>query len=306
MKHQLLKVFLHLLVLTACQNATVSAGTYESGFEAFQANQQKTALKIWSPLADQGNADAQFSMGVLYYSGGEIEQNLELAVEWFRKAANQEHAGAQFNLGNEYKRGEVLAQDDSKAVYWWRKAAQKGLLQAQHNLGMAYYFGSGIKQDSTKAMFWFKMAADSRYEPALNLVKQLQEEAKKTAENTKSTPIASSNNSPKKTSPTVTNTSPASREKWILAQPENNYTIQLFGSGNEEQVTDYINKHQLVGKVAYFNTIRDGETWYSVIYGNFDDVQKARVTVNTRDAIFKNSPWVRQFKSIQDKIKNTR
>lgn len=303
MKHQLLIVFRYLLIVTAWLTSTVFAENYDSGFEAFQANQQKTALEIWSPLADQGNADAQFSMGVLYYSGGKIKQNLELAVEWFHKAADQGHAGAQFNLGNEYKRGGGLDQNDSKAVYWWRKAAQKGLLQAQHNLGMAYYFGSGITQDRNKAMFWFKMAADSRYEPALNLVKQLQEEAKQTTDTNPSS-VASSSNSQEKTSSNITNTSSVSREKWILAQPENNYTIQLFGSGNEEQVTDYINKHQLTGKVAYFYVERDGEPWYSVIYGSFDNVEKARDRVNIQSGIFNNSPWVRQFKSIQDKIKN--
>lgn len=91
-----------------------------------------------------------------------------------------------------------------------------------------------------------------------------------------------------------------------MAQPENNYTIQLFGSGNEQQVTDYINKHQLAGKVAYFYVEREGDPWYSVIYGSFDDVEKARDRANIQSGIFKNSPWVRQFNSIQDKIKNTR
>lgn len=302
MKHQLLKLSRHLLIITAGLTTNVSAGTYDSGFEALQANQQKTALEIWSPLANQGNADAQFGMGVLYYSGGGIEQNPKLAVEWFRKAADQGHAGAQFNLGNEYKRGAGLPQDDSKAAYWWKKAAQKGLLQAQYNLGMAHYFGSGIKQDRNKAMFWFKMAADNRYEPALNLVKRLQEEAKQTADNTQPAPIATkNNNSPKPTSPSL-----AFRKQWILSQPENNYTIQLFGSGNESQVTDYINKHQLAGKVAYFYVVREGKPWYSVIYGSFSDAQKARSTVSTHGDLFENSPWVRQFKGIQATIKNAR
>jgi TPR repeat protein len=223
-------------------------------------------------------------------------------VEWFRKAADQGHAGAQFNLGNEYKRGVGLTQDNSKATHWWRKAAQKGLLQAQHNIGMAYYFGSGIKQDRNKAMFWFRTAADSHYEPAMLLVKQLQEEAKQTAKDHKPKLVA---NSPQKKPPTVTSTSPVSREKWILAQPENNYTIQLFGSGNEEQVINYINTHQLAGKVAFFNVVREGNPWYSVIYGSFNDIQRARTKGDTYGAIFKNSPWVRQFKGIQDMIKNT-
>lgn len=304
MKHQRLKLSRCLLMLTVGLTTSVFAESYDSGFEALQANQQKTALEIWSPLADQGNADAQFGMGVLYYSGGEIKQNPTLAVEWFRKAAEQGHAGAQFNLGNEYKRGAGLPQDDSKAAYWWKKAAQKGLLQAQYNLGMAHYFGSGIKQDRTKAMFWFKMAADNRYEPALKLVKKLQEEAKQTAHTAPPAPVATTVPAPTPVSPTVSSTSLAFREKWILAQPENNYTIQLFGSGNEKQVSDYINQHQLAGKVAYFYTVREGKPWYSVIYGSFDDAQKARATVTAHGALFENSPWVRQFKGIQETIKH--
>lgn len=299
MKQPLLKtISLRLILLTICLTHPVSASTYDDGFEALQANQQKTALDIWKPLAERGHVDAQFGMGVLYSSDGDIEQNSKLAVDWFKKAAEQGHAGAQFNLGNEYKRGAGLSQDDSQAAYWWKKAAQKGLLQAQYNLGMAYYFGSGVKQDRNKARFWFKMAADNRYEPALNLVKRLQEESKQTPAG-----VTKPKSRPKQT--TSKSRRLIFREKWIQKQPKHHYTIQLFGSGNEEQVEQYINKHQLTGSVAYFYSKRDDKPWYSVIYGSFPDAETARSAVISQGGLFQNSPWVRQFKGIQAGIRNT-
>jgi len=144
MKHQLLRVSRYLFILSAWLTATVFAGTYDSGFEAFQANQLKTALDIWSPLAKQGNADAQFGIGVLYNSGSEIEQNSELAFEWFSKAADQGYAGAQFNLGNEYKRGVGLTQDNSKATHWWRKPATESIFIAPYLRALLGFVSSKI------------------------------------------------------------------------------------------------------------------------------------------------------------------
>jgi hypothetical protein len=61
--------------------------------------------------------------------------------EW-RQAAEQGYAEAQYNLGVMYANGEGVPEDDTEAVKWYRKAAEQGLAKAQYNLGGRYDFGN--------------------------------------------------------------------------------------------------------------------------------------------------------------------
>ena len=76
--------------------------------------------------ADQGDPDAQFSLGVLYVNGRGVERNDELAMSWFRRAAEQGYADAQNNLGFMYDNGRGVERDNEVAVSWYRRAAQQG------------------------------------------------------------------------------------------------------------------------------------------------------------------------------------
>ena len=61
----------------------------------------------------------------MYYFGGVAKDDRQ-AVYWYRKAADQGNANAQYNLGVMYENGEGVAKDDKQAVYWYRKAADQG------------------------------------------------------------------------------------------------------------------------------------------------------------------------------------
>ena len=81
------------------------------------------------------------------------------AVKWFRKAAEQGDASAQFNLGVMYANGEGVPEDDQEAVRWYRKAAGQGSAEAQYCLGRMYYEGKGVPEDYVKAYAWINLAA---------------------------------------------------------------------------------------------------------------------------------------------------
>ncbi|WP_148132454.1 tetratricopeptide repeat protein, partial [Neisseria sp. HMSC074B07] len=66
------------------------------------------------------------------------------AVQWYRKAAEQGLADAQYNLGMMYANGQGVRQDYAEAVRWFRKTAEQGLAEAQYNLGLAYEQGQGV------------------------------------------------------------------------------------------------------------------------------------------------------------------
>jgi TPR repeat protein len=90
-------------------------------------------------------------------------------VAWTRTAAEQGLAEAQNNLGVMYDKGHGVAQDDVQAVEWYRKAAGQGYVQAQYNLGMMYGMGRGVPQDYGEAYVWLSLAAAQGDEDAAKL-----------------------------------------------------------------------------------------------------------------------------------------
>ncbi len=80
--------------------------------------------------------------------------------EW-RPLAEQGHAEAQHNLGLLYGNGRGVSQDDAEALGWWRKAAEQGHAEAQFNLGFMYYNGRGVPQDYAQAHMWYHLAAST-------------------------------------------------------------------------------------------------------------------------------------------------
>ena len=96
-------------------------------------------------------------------------------MTWYRKAADQGRADAQFNLALMYANGQGVPQDHAEAMTWYRKAAEQGDAAAQLNLGVMYHVGQGVPQDYVQAHKWYNLAASrfpaSDSEKAANAVK---------------------------------------------------------------------------------------------------------------------------------------
>ena len=109
--------------------------------------------------ADQGNADAQVNLGVMYSKGHDVTQNHAEALKWYRKAAEQGSAMAQYNMGVVYNSGLGVGKDYTQAVHWYRKAAEQGFIDAEYELGVMYESGKGVPQNYTEALAWYTKAA---------------------------------------------------------------------------------------------------------------------------------------------------
>ena len=109
--------------------------------------------------AEQGDATAQFDLGVMYNFGKGVPQDYAEARRWYLKAAEQGNSDAQFNLGVMYDNGRGVRQDYAEARKWYLKAAEKGAAHAQFSLGFMYDTGQGVPQDYVKAHLWFNLAA---------------------------------------------------------------------------------------------------------------------------------------------------
>jgi TPR repeat protein len=73
--------------------------------------------------AQQGVAQAQFNLGVMYFNGEGVGEDIDQAILWIEKAARQDMAIAQYTLGMFYQDGKVIQQDLESARHWLNQAA---------------------------------------------------------------------------------------------------------------------------------------------------------------------------------------
>jgi TPR repeat protein len=133
-----LKHALAAILLMLSSAAPVAAGPGEDAVAAYARGDYATALRLLRPLAEQGDAQAQYNLGVLYDNGQGVPQDDAEAVKWYRKAAGQGEARSQNNLANMYATGQGVPQNYAEAVNWFRKAAVQGNAPSQFSLGLFY------------------------------------------------------------------------------------------------------------------------------------------------------------------------
>ena len=147
-----------LLVAAALACGSCFAGLDE-GLAALARRDYAAAARELRPLAERGNAEAQYRIGLMHEFGAGYPKDVPQAVTWLVKAANQGHVAAQQELGVVYTTGDGVTKDDAKAVAWFRKAANAGNPTAQYNLALMLAKGAGVRQDYAQALDWFRKAA---------------------------------------------------------------------------------------------------------------------------------------------------
>jgi hypothetical protein len=91
-------------------------------YVAYDRANLKSALNVWLPAAEQGDADAQNSVGEIFERGLGGEPNYEAAAIWYGKAAEQGHSSALLNLGTLYEQGRGVEKDRLKALNYYRRS----------------------------------------------------------------------------------------------------------------------------------------------------------------------------------------
>jgi hypothetical protein len=136
-----------------------ASATLDDGLDALRRSDFTRAQKELRPLADKGNAEAQYRIGLMYEFGRGYPQDKPKGIAWLTRAANQGHTGAQQELGVIYNEGDGVARDDARAVAWFRKAAELGNPTAQYNLGLMIAKGTGVAQSDADAIAWWRKSA---------------------------------------------------------------------------------------------------------------------------------------------------
>lgn len=129
------------------------------GREAAERGDFTAAYAAWRPLAERGDADAQFRIGVLLDQGLGVREDPFAAADWYRQAAEQGVHAAQVNLGLMLLQGRGGEVDDAAAVAWFERAANANVPAALANLGHLHRIGRGVARDPVRAYALLRRAA---------------------------------------------------------------------------------------------------------------------------------------------------
>lgn len=119
----LLKRMLLVCVCLFASTGLAKADSLSDALRAFDEGNHAKAAKLFKPLAEKGNAVAQFKLATMYYNGKGVSQNHKTAAKLYRLSAEQGHVVAQSNLATMYYRGEGVPKDFVLAHMWKNIAA---------------------------------------------------------------------------------------------------------------------------------------------------------------------------------------
>ncbi|HEY4345808.1 MAG TPA: tetratricopeptide repeat protein [Parvibaculum sp.] len=92
---------------------------------AFENHDYAAAAKILEPVAAQGDAAAQYNLGMLYGSGLGVAKDQAAAASWYEKAARQGKGLAQLAIGVMYRNGQGVEADYPRAYMWLTMSASE-------------------------------------------------------------------------------------------------------------------------------------------------------------------------------------
>lgn len=116
--------------------------------------------------AEQGNRDAQYELGIMFYSGFTIEQSYENSFYWFRKGAENGLADGQAAVALCYKRGRGTPRDEEQTAHWFDLSARQGNAMTHYYLSLKLIDVEGIAQNYVSAFYRMERSASKNYPEA--------------------------------------------------------------------------------------------------------------------------------------------
>jgi cell division septation protein DedD len=161
--------YLVVAVWLAALAGQLSAQSVKAGVDAWSKGDYSAAVSNWRPLAEKGDADAQFNLGQAYRWGRGVPTNLSAAQTWYERAAEQNQLDAQVILGL------MLFQngDHVTGLRWLKAASEKGEPRAMLVYGTALFNGDGVTQDSILGYAFVSRAAAQGLQAARDTLTQL-------------------------------------------------------------------------------------------------------------------------------------
>lgn len=162
--------FRTLALATTLISTLALAAPIDDAIQTLDAGRYEEAARKLAPLADSGLAEAQYRLGLLYYTGKGVTENEKKSYELLLKSAKQGHLQAMFHLGNLLTFGQdaarLVADPDVEAARWYFQAATAGHVEAQYSLGILFLTGKGVERNEKEATYWMQQAAKNGHKEA--------------------------------------------------------------------------------------------------------------------------------------------
>lgn len=142
--------------LLLAASAPLGAQSVQAGTDAWSRGEYAAAVAVWRPLAEKGDADAQFNLAQAYRFGRGVPINLGAAQAWYERAANKGHVNAQYILG----RMLFLNGNHTGGARWLKAAADGGEPLAMLAYGTALFNGDGVPQNQVLGYAYVNRAAN--------------------------------------------------------------------------------------------------------------------------------------------------
>src|SRR5690242_9250838 len=168
-----MKTAFALLILLLGLIGPATAAALDEAVAAAHGGEYASALRVLSPLAEKGDARAQFDVGFMHAYGWGVDRNPTEAITWYRKAADQGLAVAQHFLGLAYVNGQGVRPDDAQAAKWFARAAAQGFVESQFMLGLLTLDGRSVPKDPVQAYALIVMAGKGGVRSAARVARTL-------------------------------------------------------------------------------------------------------------------------------------
>ena len=120
-------------------SASVSGDQLAAGKSAYTRGDYSLAFRAFTPLANEGNAEAQTFIGSLYENGLGVIKDEKNALDWYEKAGKAGNAKGQHNAGIFYYTGRGVAVNYPAAYEWFLKATSADYAPSQYMIGLMYH-----------------------------------------------------------------------------------------------------------------------------------------------------------------------
>lgn len=152
--------FRRVLFAVALAVCGVARADFQDAVDAYDGGNYLYAFDEFRELALNGDAAAQYRLGLMYDKGEGVARDERQALSWYVRAAGQDDTRAQFAVAEMYSEGRGVQRDDKQAARWYLEAAGHGFPKAQFTVGLMYAKGAGLPQDLVQAYKWLSLAGD--------------------------------------------------------------------------------------------------------------------------------------------------
>jgi TPR repeat protein len=146
----------------------LNLGSEKSSIEKLAQN-ERLAIEQFLKSAEQGNAEAQLALYMMYVNPGYSHDAAEpaKAILWLSKAAEHGHNNAEMFLGQELLDGHSSPKNYPEALKWFKKAASGGHSAAYFYIGKIYWEGLGVPANRVEAIRYYRTGAEANDEDSM-------------------------------------------------------------------------------------------------------------------------------------------